>query len=140
MEKTMQEINAPRPIDGFGYRVKLQNLSTKALDKVVWEYQFIDAASNGSPSRRQFLCAVKIGPDKIKEIEAFSVAGPGHVVSVKAAAGAPANPFQEKVVINRVQYGDGTIWSRKDWNFDEIKESFARAVETPWGLEMCRQL
>ena len=140
MEKTMQEINAPRPIDGYGYRVKLQNLSTKAVDKVVWEYQFIDPASNGSPSRRQFLCAVKIGPDKIKEIEAFSVSGPGHVVSVKSAAGAPANPFQEKAVINRVQYSDGTIWSRKDWNFEEVKQTFARAVEIPWGQEMCRQL
>ena len=139
MEKIMQEANAPRPIDGFAYRVKVQNQSKKGVDHVVWEYQFIDPASPGSTARRQFLCLVKIGPDKVKEIDAFSVAGPGHVVSVASAADS-ANPFQEKAVIDRVQYADGTVWSRKDWNFDEIEQSFMRAVQTPWGREMCRAL
>jgi hypothetical protein len=51
-----------------------------------------------------------------------------------------ANPFAERVRINRVEYADGTIWQRKDWNYAEVRASIQRAVSTPWGAEMCRAL
>jgi hypothetical protein len=44
------------------------------------------------------------------------------------------------VTINRVEYADGSIWQRRDWNFAEVREGIARAVSTPWGPEMCRGL
>jgi hypothetical protein len=47
---------------------------------------------------------------------------------------------QEKVLINRVEYADGTIWQRRDWSFAAIRENYKRAIETPWGNEMCRSL
>jgi hypothetical protein len=43
-------------------------------------------------------------------------------------------------LLNRVEYADGSIWQRRDWNFAEIKLSYKRAVETPWEGEMCRGL
>lgn len=73
-------------------------------------------------------------------MQAFSSSGPSDVISVGSLANKSGNAFLEKIVINRVEYADDSIWQRKDWNFGEIRLSYARAVGTPWGSEMCRGL
>ncbi len=142
IEKNVQESRTPhsKPIDGYAYRVKIQNASTKVIEILFWEYQFIDPSDPAIMARRQFLCPANIRPDKQKEIQAFSLSGPSDVVSVGNLANKSGNAFQEKVVINRVEYADGSIWQRKDWNFAEIRLTYQRAVGTPWGAEMCRGL
>lgn len=142
MEKAVQESRKPKPkpVDGFAFRVKVQNTSAKVVEVVFWEYQFQETANPAIMARRQFLCGVNIKPNKDKELSAFSLSGPSDVVSADGLSNKSANLFQEKVVINRVEYSDGSIWQRKDWNFAEVKSSIARAVSTPWGPEMCRGL
>jgi hypothetical protein len=142
LEKIVQESRTPQPksVDGFAYRAKIQNASTKVIEILFWEYQFIDPSNPAIVARRQFLCGVNIKPGKGLELQAFSLSGPSDVISVGALANKSENPFQEKVVINRVEYADGSIWQRKDWNFAEIRLTYARAVGTPWGTEMCRGL
>ena len=142
LEKISQEARTPqsKPVEGFSFRVKVQNAGANAIEILFWEYQFIDSANPALMTRRQFLCGVNIKPDKQKELQAFSLSGPGEVVSVGSLGRNAANPFQEKVVINRVEYADGSIWQRKDWNFAEIGLAYRRAVGTPWGTEMCRNL
>jgi len=44
-------------------------------------------------------------------------------------------------LINRVEFADGKSWMRKDWNANEIKAGYQRAMATPWApTEMCRAL
>jgi len=62
------------------------------------------------------------------------------VVSVAALSDKSKNASEETAVINRVEFADGSIWQRKDWKFGEVRLSYARAVATPWGGEMCRGL
>lgn len=142
LEKINQEARTPsgRPVDGYAYRAKIQNASTKVIEIIFWEYQFADPANSAIRTRRQFLCGVNIKPSKDKELQAFSVSGPSDVISVQSLGNKSENVFQEKVLINRVEYADGTIWQRKDWNFGEIRLGYRRAVGTPWGAEMCRGL
>jgi hypothetical protein len=142
IEKNVQASRTPqsKPIDGFAYRVKVQNASEKVIEILFWEYQFVDPSDPATMARRQFLCGVNIKPEKEKEIQAFSLSGPSDVISVGNLANKSGNAFQEKVVINRVEYADGSIWQRKDWNFGEIRLTYQRAIGTPWGAEMCRSL
>jgi hypothetical protein len=141
IEKAVQDSRAPKPVDGFAYRAKVHNGSTKPVEIVFWEYQFKESATSTPLLRRQFLCAVPIKPEKDKELQAFSLAGPQDVISVNILAKKPDAPGAEQVVVNRVEFADGTIWQRKDWNFGEIRLSYARAVATPWGQgTMCRGL
>ena len=140
LEKAVQDSRAPRPVEGFGYRAKIHNISAKPIDIIFWEYQFKDTVDSTTATRRQFLCAVAIKPEKDKELQAFSVSGPHDVVSVDSLAKKSANPGEEKAVINRVEYADGSIWQRKDWKFAEVRLGYARALATPWGAEMCRGL
>lgn len=138
LEKAVQESRAPKPVEGFAYQAKIHNASPKLIEIMFWEYQFKASADSTNVLRRQFLCGVSIRPEKDKELQAFSLSGLHDVISVDTLS--KKNPGEEKVVINRVEYADGSIWQRKDWNFGEIRLSYARAVATPWGTEMCRGL
>jgi hypothetical protein len=142
LEKIVQEARSPKAktVESFTYQVKLRNASPRVIEIVFWEYQFKELSNPKNVVRRQFLCGVNIKPDKEKELTAFSMSGPSNVVSVDSLANKSGNLFDEKVVINRVEYSDGSILQRKDWNFAEVKLSIERAVKTPWGPEMCRGL
>jgi hypothetical protein len=143
MEKSVAESRAApksKPMDGFAYRIKVQNSSTKVVEIVFWEYQFHDPANPELVARRQFLCGVSIAPGKGKELEGFSLSGPSDVVNVKTLADNAANPFVEKVLVNRIEYADGSIWQRKGWGLGEVKASYERVLREPWLPGMCKSL
>jgi hypothetical protein len=127
-------------VEGYDYRVKVQNTAQKAVEVIFWEYQFEETANPSNLTRRQFLCGVQIKGGKEKELQAFGGSGPAGAISAESLANKAANPFAERVVVNRIEYADGTIWQRKDWNYAEVRASIQRAVSTPWGAEMCRAL
>lgn len=141
IEKAVQDSRAPKPADGFAYRAKVHNGSTRPVEIIFWEYQFKESATSTPLVRRQFLCAVAIKPEKDWELKAFSLSGPQDVISINILAKKPETPGTEQAVINRVEFADGSIWQRKDWSLGEVRLSYARAVATPWGKgTMCRGL
>lgn len=142
LEKIVEESRSPgsKTVDGFDHRVKLRNTGSKVVEIVFWEYQFIESLNPENVIRRQFICGVEMKPNKEKEILAFSSTNPSAVISVESLANKSGNPYKEKVEINRVEYTDGSIWQRKEWNFAEMRSAISRAVATPWGTEMCRSL
>jgi hypothetical protein len=140
LEKTVAESRSPKakPMDGYAYRIKVQNASTKLVEIVFWEYQFQDPANPETMARRQFLCGVNISAGKGKELEGFSLSGPSDVVDVKTLNSGGA--FKENVVINRIEFSDGTIWQRKAWNLAEVKGSYERVLREPWLPGTCKSL
>ncbi|HUS09548.1 MAG TPA: hypothetical protein VMZ30_03700 [Pyrinomonadaceae bacterium] len=140
MEKAVQDSRAPKPVDGFAYQVKIHNASPRSIEIIFWEYQFRRPNDPVPLLRRQFLCGISIKPEKDKELKAFSLMGPQDVINVDKLEKKSTSEEAEKVVINRIEFADGSIWQRKDWNFGEVRLSYARAVATPWGTEMCRSL
>ena len=140
LEKSVAESRAPKPkpMDGYAYRIKVQNTIKKVVEIVFWEYQFRDPANPDLVARRQFLCGVNIPEGKSKELEGFSLSGPSDVVDVKTLDSGAV--FKESAVINRVEYSDGTIWQRKAWGLAEVKSSYERALREPWLPGMCKGL
>lgn len=140
LEKSVQASRAPKPIEGFAYRAKFQNLSTKELEIIFWEYEFADAAITPVVTRRQFLCAGLTKAGKEKEFKGFTLSGPSDVVAVDNLAKKTDNQLKERVVINRLEFTDGTIWQRKGWHFADLKLSIQRALSSPWAPDMCKAL
>jgi hypothetical protein len=143
LEKAVQESRAPKAkvVDGFAYQVKVHNAATKVIEVVFWEYQFFDSSTPANLTRRQFVCDVNVKADRDKELQAFGLLGPSDVVSVQSLANSPASVARENVVINRIEYKDGSYWQRQDWNVAEIKLTYHIARSTPWAPdEMCRGL
>ena len=121
MEKAVQDSRAPKPVDGFAYRVKVCNATAKPIEIIFWEYQFKESAAAAPLVRRQFLCGVAVKSGKDKELQAFSLLGPQDVVNVNILAQKEGSSGAEQAVINRVEFSDGSIWRRKDWNFGEVR-------------------
>jgi hypothetical protein len=140
MEKSVAEARAPKaePKDGYAYRIKVQNTAQKVVEIVFWEYQFHDPADPKLVSRRQFLCGVNIPAGKGKDLEGFSLSGPSDVVNVKTLDSGAT--FKENVLINRVEYSDGSIWQRKAWNLAEVKGTYERVLREKWLPGMCKGL
>ncbi len=140
LEKTVAESRAPKPepMDGYAYKIKVHNPGSKEVEAVFWEYRFHDPANPNLVGRRQFLCAVKIGAGKEKELEGFSLSGPSDVVDVKTLNS--GTPLKEQVLINRVDYTDGSMKQRKTWNFEEVKGGYERALRESWHPGMCKAL
>lgn len=140
LEKTVAESRAPKlePMDGYAYRIKVQNPGTKVVEAVFWEYQFHDPANPDLVARRQFLCVVNIAAGKGKELEGFSLSGPSDVVNVKTLDS--GTPLKESVLINRVEYTDGSTSQRKTWNLAEVKDSYERVLREQWVPGMCKSL
>jgi hypothetical protein len=139
IEKSVAESRAKaEPLDGFAYRIKVQNPTTKVIEIVFWEYQFHDPANPDLVARRQFLCGVNIPAGKGKDLEGFSISGPSDVIDVKTLN--TGSSFKENVFINRVEYSDGSIWQRKAWNLAEVKSSYERVLREPWVPGMCKGL
>jgi hypothetical protein len=142
IERAVQESRHPaaKPVDGFEYHLKVHNTGTSPVEVIFWEYQFADTADPTNVTHRQFLCGVNIKPDKQKDLRGFSALGPNDVVSVGNLGNKPENSYKSTVVINRVEYTDGTIWQRKDWSYAEIRNSLKHLLSTPWEGQTCRSL
>jgi hypothetical protein len=95
----------------------VQNGSGKTVQIVFWEYQFREIANPANVTSRQFLCSARINPEKAKELQVFSLLGPSNVVDVKSLGKGSLNQFEEGVLINRVEFTDGTFWERPGCTF-----------------------
>ncbi|HEX9928239.1 MAG TPA: hypothetical protein VGB02_06890 [Pyrinomonadaceae bacterium] len=142
LEKNMQDSRSPKSksVDGFIYQARIRNQGRNTIEILFWEYQFKERENPTNVVSRQFLCGVQIKPDKEHELRVFSTFSPGSLISIESLENKSGSLFEEKILINRVEYADGTIWQRKGWTYIDMKPSIDRALATPWGLEMCRNL
>ncbi|HYT49442.1 MAG TPA: hypothetical protein VEL78_03560 [Pyrinomonadaceae bacterium] len=138
LDRITQQAREPEPIEGFTYQVKVQNASVKVIKNIFWEYRFRELANPQHVSRRQFLCTAQVKPDKQRDLQVFSLSGPSDVVHVKSLAKDGKVQFEEAVLINRIEFADGTFWQRPTWNFDEVKLT-SNARDTR-NLPTCRGL
>ncbi len=114
-KRASQESRAPKskPIDGFAYRIKVQNPVQKAIEIVFWEYQFLRSCESGSRGAATVSLRCEHRRGKEQDLEGFSLSGPSDVVNVKTLEGTLQYRSKKSVLINRVEYADGTIWQRK---------------------------
>lgn len=142
LEKSMQDSRSPKSksVDGFIYQARIRNAGKNTIEILFWEYQFKERENPANVVSRQFLCGVKIKPDKEQELRVFSTFSPSSLISVDSLENKSGTLFEEKILINRIEYADGTIWQRQGWSYIEMKPAISRALETPWGMEMCRSL
>lgn len=127
-QSVMREAANTRPVDMFRYRVSLKNTGVKVVKSVSWDYQASYTDDFADTSHRQFRCTAKIKPNQSERFEAYSIQPPIRVVSASSD-----KTFNQRVVINRIEYVDGTYWQRPDWHEPEV-------VATQGGRGNCQPL
>ena len=140
LDRITAEARQTKPrTDGFTYQTKVQNNATKPANLIFWEYQFREKGNPDILSRRQFVCLAKVKPQKTKDLEIFTLTAPSSVISVNALNKKSEPAFDEIVIINRVEFDDGSVWQRKDWNYDDVKLT-AKPASDSKTLQTCRAL
>lgn len=109
----------------YFYRLKVRNASTKVVKSFAWEYQPL---SEPDPLDRQFFCIIKAKPNESKEIELFTPLAPSRVIDASKAGNKSAKNADAKVIINKIEYVDGTVWQRQGWNPKTFPEDAVQKV------------
>jgi hypothetical protein len=107
-----------KPIDLFRYRVNLKNTGVKIIKAVVWDFQASDTDQFEDSTHRQFRCTGKIKPNENEKFDGFSVLPPTRVIKASGGKG-----YSERVILNRIEYTDGTFWQRPEWHEPEVTAS-----------------
>jgi hypothetical protein len=139
LERIVQQSREPEPVSGFTYQVKLQNSSVKPIQTIFWEYQFKETANPTNVARRQFLCSAAIKPEKDRELKVFSLLGPSNVVDVKSLGKGADEQFKGGVLVNRVEYVDGTFWQRPGWDVNDLR-LMPKARSATRNMPVCRSI
>ncbi|HSE17682.1 MAG TPA: hypothetical protein VLB46_11570 [Pyrinomonadaceae bacterium] len=98
----------PRQPDFYLMRMEVKNTGENTIKNIVWEFQ--PAVQTPDYELKQYICKVKTKPHESKSFELMSPFAPVKVVSADKKA------QEGKVVINRIEYADGSIWKRKGWS------------------------
>jgi hypothetical protein len=111
----------------YFYRLQVKNASAKVVKSFAWEYQ---PTETPDPFDRQFYCAIKAKPNESKELELFSPLAPSWVVDAARAGDKVGKGSRDTVIINQIEYMDGTVWKRKGWNPKTFPAESTQKVES----------
>jgi hypothetical protein len=129
MDRSVEEARTSKPTtEGFEYNVKLQNLSGKTITAIIWEYQFKESLTPSNITGRQFLCGVSIKPSKAQDFRVMTAKGPSEVISAASLGNKSKDLFQESVLINFIEYSDGSVWQRSGWDSEAARKAFDSRV------------
>ena len=102
--------NVERPRDGYRYKLHVRNIGAKTIKLIDWDYVFLKTTDGSEIARHQFTSEEKIKPGSEKELSVFTLSPPSRAVSASALGKNGQPPFNEKVVVVRVVYTDGSVW------------------------------
>jgi hypothetical protein len=113
--RSMSSMHSPDPVKVNLFQAQMRNATSKPISKFVWAYQV--AADQRDAPDQQFLCNVSIVSGQTKGVEVIPRITP-RVVDVSAAGAKPVlpKPSLKDIIINQIQFADGTTWQRPDWN------------------------
>jgi hypothetical protein len=94
------------------YSMKVRNTGAKTIRLLVWEYVFVDPATQKEVGSHQNSSKVKIRSGKTQDVSRRSASPPAQVIDASKADKELASRLLERVVIHRIEYTDGSVWQR----------------------------
>jgi len=96
----------------YTYKVKLRNMAGRAIRAIEWEYVTVDTQSQAELGRLKFNTSKKIDPGKTKVLSVSTWVPPTQTMSVRGLGRKSATQAGESIQILRIQFADGSFWSR----------------------------
>ncbi|MEP6947192.1 MAG: hypothetical protein ABJA02_14825 [Acidobacteriota bacterium] len=142
IEKNEQEARTPQPQDvkGFQYSATVRNDGAKTVKVIYWEYRFTELANSANVSRRQFVCSINLKKGGEMDLAAFSTLSPSDTIDAESLQKAAEKLFDEKVLVNRIEFADGTLLQRGNWKFEDVQKTVEHLTQKPTGKENCSAL
>lgn len=111
-EKTAQ-LSTQKNSTIYFYKIQVQNTGAKAVKSFAWEYR---PTNEPDPSNRQFYCVINAKTNEKKDFDLYSPYAPSRVVDASNPDDKPNAERKDKIIINKIEYMDGTVWKREGWN------------------------
>lgn len=96
----------------YVYEAKIKNTGAKTIRAIVWQYILSDPETAVEVARHQFTGRVTIRAGKTTNLVARTKTPPTRIVQLKKSDKESPVKHSEHVVINRIEYDDGTFWQR----------------------------
>lgn len=112
--KQNQLVLIPLPegvVKGYLYEVQVRNVADKTIKRLQWSYVFTDMLTQKEIVRHQFYSRTQIRPGREKKLTAFTRGTPPAVINVKDLSRNGNQSWRESVVVDGVEFVDGTTWS-----------------------------
>jgi hypothetical protein len=116
-------LSANKGVKLYLYHLEVKNIGTRKIKSFAWEYQ---SSGVSDPSDRQFYCAVNAKPNDKKAFDLLAPFAPSRVVDATSAG--QKTDKKGLVVINKVEYTDGSIWVRPGWKQSTFTAEFTEKV------------
>jgi hypothetical protein len=112
----------------YFYHLEIRNAGEKIVKSFAWSYQ---PGEIPDPSDRQFYCVVNAKPNANKNFDLFTPLSPSRIIDARKKG--QEKDERARVVINQIEYSDGTVWKRQAWN----PKTFSREDTEKVGIGKC---
>jgi hypothetical protein len=112
MEKKAEKSAAVAPLPTYQLRLELKNTGTNVVRSLAWQFKPTAMPEDYEP--KQYLCALQVKPKEKKLLELWTPYAPVKVINVDERSNALKDG---EVVINKIEYADGSVWTRRGWNY-----------------------
>jgi hypothetical protein len=110
-DKERRDYSARQRPQDHEYKLEVKNSGAKKIVNLKWAYVFTDPVTQKQLVRHGFESKVGMKPGTQKKIVVCTDSSLPKVVNAQAQS-SKGTPWMESVVIERVQYSDGTVWER----------------------------
>jgi hypothetical protein len=112
MENKAAKSAAEAPhLPSYQLRLELKNTGSNVVKSLAW--QFKPTATPADYEPKNYVCALQVKPNEKKLLEFWTPYAPVKVISVDERSNALKDG---EVVINKIEYADGSVWTRRGWN------------------------
>ena len=124
MEKKAAVSANEAPLPSYQLILELKNTGTKVVRTLAWQYKPSAGPEDYAP--RQYLCALEVKPKEKKLLEIWTPFAPVKVISVDERSDALKDG---EVIINKIEYTDGSVWTRRGWLYKLPADSSRKLSE-----------
>src|SRR5688572_9983621 len=103
---------AEKPAASFHLRLEVKNTGAKVVIGLIWEYRPAAGPEDYQPKR--YLCALQVKSKEKKVLEVWTPYLPEKVISAKEGKDLLKDGT---VVIDQIEYADGSTWKKSGWNY-----------------------
>lgn len=107
------KISAERSGETYHLRLEVQNGGPNAVKSFVWEFRPTAGPDDYEP--KQYLCALRLKPKEKKILDLWTPFAPSKVINASARADALKDG---EVVVNKIEYVDGSVWKKRGWTIE----------------------
>jgi hypothetical protein len=113
-----------KPADNYQLRLEVKNTGANVVKGLIWHFQPTAGPEDYQPKR--YLCALQVKP---KEKSLLEIWTPYLPVKVIKADERKDGLKDGTVVINQIEYADGSVWKKSGWEYKVAPDAFKKLAE-----------